>query len=76
LKNEWEQYKKNTTAALERFIEEMLKEDENNFNQQFLISFPDEAISTMQVQAIKKKNTSILKYQSTISSVNEEKWAI
>ena len=76
MKNEWEQYKKNTTAALERFIEEMLKEDENNFNQQFLISFPDEAISTMQVQAIKKKNTSILKYQSTISSVNEEKWAI
>jgi len=54
----------------------MLKEDENNFNQQFLISFPDEAISTMQVQAIKKKNASILKYQNTISSVNEEKWAI
>ena len=49
-----------TYSAMEQLMEEIGKDEENlKFT---LMSFPDERLSSLQVEAIKKRNTIIQKY--------------
>lgn len=70
-KKEWEDYRRDTTKALERLIEEVGK-DEENLAKHSLLSFPDSTISVMQVEAIKKRNLVLGKYQAKIVELQEE----
>lgn len=52
-------------------IEEVGK-DEENLAKHSLLSFPDSTISVMQVEAIKKRNLVLSKYQTKIVELQEE----
>ena len=56
---------------MERLIEEVGK-DEENLAKHSLLSFPDSTISVMQVEAIKKRNLVLSKYQARIVELQEE----
>lgn len=58
---------------MERLIEEIGKDEEAPSGKQNLLSFPDSTISVMQVEAIKKRNIILNKYQSRVLELQEEK---
>ena len=67
LRKEWEEYRKETTKALEQLLEEIAKdEDSSSLAKQNLLTFPDETLSAMQVEAVKKRNHILGKYQLKI----------
>lgn len=74
LKKEWEEYRKETAQALEQLLEEVGKDEEGaSLSKQNLLTFPDETLSAMQVEAVKKRNAILGRYQLSILELNEEK---
>lgn len=74
LKKEWEDYRRDTTKALEQLIDQISKDEEgSSLTKHNLLAFPDSTISVMQVEAIKKRNAILVKYQSKISELQQEK---
>jgi hypothetical protein len=59
------EYKANTIQALEQLLTEVSKDEDSLAYT--LFSFPDESMSTFQVEAIKKRNNIIHKYREDIS---------
>ena len=59
---------------MEQLLEEIGKDEEGvSLSKQNLLTFPDETLSAMQVEAVKKRNIIIGRYQQNILELNEEK---
>ena len=73
LKKDWEEYRKDTTKALERLIEEIGKDEDTPSTKLTLLTFPDSTISAMQAEAIKKRGQIITRYQGRVQELESEK---
>lgn len=73
LKKDWEEYRKDTTKALERLIEEIGKDEDTPSTKLTLLTFPDSTISAMQAEAIKKRGQIITRYQGRVQELESDK---
>ena len=68
MRKEWEDYRVITTNALQQLLEQIGKDEEGaSLSKQNLLSFSDQTLSAMQVEAMKKRNLILAKYQAKVS---------
>ena len=68
MRKEREDYRVITTNALQQLLEQIGKDEEGaSLSKQNLLSFSDQTLSAMQVEAMKKRNLILAKYQAKVS---------
>jgi hypothetical protein len=70
IEENWVQYRQTTTSALEQLLDQIAL-DEPAIKVE-LLKFPDNSLSTMQINALKNRNELISKYKLTVSSLEEQ----
>jgi DNA repair exonuclease SbcCD ATPase subunit len=64
-----EKYRASAVAAMEQLLQELGKDYNPSGNSEVvMVAFPDDRISSLQVEAIKKRNNIMAKYQQEIRS--------